>query len=158
MFVYASQSPYAASFTPLQKLDSALPNMNTVGEVLSYAMTQNDHEFSFKLGELRVADELPYGSDACIVMVPHLELVGSSTMASHAAVIDFAALVNRNEKRATAPREAKAGAVRVGAADTDRLVAENPWLAPYLGRDGHNRTDGAARQGETGGLWSRCGG
>jgi hypothetical protein len=45
LFVYASQSPYAASFVPMQKHDSELPNMHTVGEVLSYATTQSDHAF-----------------------------------------------------------------------------------------------------------------
>ena len=79
-------------------------------------------------------------------------------MASHADAIDLTVLVSRIAKKAAAPREAKAGAVRVGAADTDRLVEENPWLAAYLGRGGHSRTDGAARLGETGGLWGRCGG
>ena len=85
---------------------------------------------------------MPHGCDARIVMAPHLELFGSSILASHADAIDLTVLVSRIAKKATAPREAKAGAVRVGAADTDRLVAENPWLAAYLGRDGQNHTEG----------------
>ncbi len=78
LLVYASLSPHAASFVPLQKHDSELPNMHTAGEVLSYATYLKDHAFSFKLGEFKVADELPHGSDARIVMAPRLKLLGSS--------------------------------------------------------------------------------
>ncbi len=69
-------------------------------------MYLNDHAFSLKMGEFKVADELPHGSDARIVMVPHLELLGSSILASQADAIDLTMLVSHIAKKAAAPREA----------------------------------------------------
>ncbi len=101
----------------------------------------------------------PDGRSVRVVMAPRLELWGSSTFASNADAIDLEVLVSRIAKKAAAPREAMAGAVRVGAADTGRPVEENPWPAAYLGRGGQSDPDGAPRPGATRGLqWRGVGG
>lgn len=133
LLLFATQSPYALAFMPLQRSGTEpMPVVRTMEEFWTYAEKKMDYEFSFELGQFCEAEDMPFGSDAEVLVLPGVIVLGSDCAASHASPFSLSVIAKAQAAQPPRKRQAATGKASGASKASAQLLAENPWLAHFF--------------------------
>jgi hypothetical protein len=132
-FLYATQSPLAASFLPLQRRRSTITASSsaTRAEVLEASRMHFDHDFICRWGHTVTEEELPPMGSEDIYVLPDLAFLGQARVASHAALVQIDEFFKGLDLKVRGPNKRKTPASSERP-DLEKLQAQYEYLSSYL--------------------------
>jgi hypothetical protein len=147
-FLYATQSPLAASFLPLQRRRSTLAASSsaTRAEVLEASKMHFDHDFNCVWGRTVTEEGLPQMDAEDIHVLADLVFLGGTRVASHAALVPIDEFCKGLEMKVRGPnkRSTPASGERP---DLEKLQAQFEYLSSYLPSGAREAEGGASSSG-----------
>ena len=130
-FLYAAQSPLAASFLPLQRKSSTMmaSSSATCAEVLEASNMHVDHDFNCEWGNTITEERLPQVDARDISVLADLIFFGQNRVASYAALVQIDEFSKGIEMKVRGPNNKRTKSER---SDFEKLQAQYEYLSSYL--------------------------
>ena len=130
-FLYATQSPLAASFLPLQRKASTMTASSsaTRAEVLEASKMHFDHDFNCEWGNTITEEGLPQVDARDISVLADLVFLGQNRVASHAALVPIDEFSKGIEMKVRGPNNKT---TKSESSDFEKLQAQYEYLSSYL--------------------------